>query len=186
MMPAAVRRTPILPNGVLAMLIFVIAELMFFAGLMSAFMIAESISTWPPPGQPRLPVEDTAFNTAALLLSGVVLVFANRAYRREPASARIPLVISILLGAWFVVAQGIEWVALIQEGLTMTSSTHGAFFYLIVGVHAAHAVVALLVLITVAARLFRGVPTGPTFWTAQVFWYFVVGVWPILYFQVYL
>jgi hypothetical protein len=25
-----------------------------------------------------------------------------------------------------------------------------------------------------------------TFWPAQIFWYFVVGVWPILYWQVYL
>ena len=49
----------------------------------------------------------------------------------------------MLLGAFFVLFQGVEWVALLREGLTLTSSTHGAFFYLIIGTHALHAVVAL-------------------------------------------
>ena len=52
-----VRREPILPNGVLGMLIFVATEIMFFSGLISAFVIGKSnaIGGWPPPGQPRLP-----------------------------------------------------------------------------------------------------------------------------------
>ena len=50
------RRAPVLPNGVLGMLIFVATEIMFFSGLISAFVIGKSnaIGGWPPPGQPRL------------------------------------------------------------------------------------------------------------------------------------
>ena len=44
---------------------------------------------------------------------------------------------------FFVVFQGFEWVRLIGEGLTMTSGTLGAFFYLIVGMHALHAFAAI-------------------------------------------
>ena len=183
------RRRAVVPSGVLGMMIFVIAELMFFAGLISAYIIAQPSAAmvgWPPPGQPRLPVEHTAINTAVLLLSGVALFLAHRAYSRKPDKARVPLAASILLGAFFVVSQGMEWVALIGEGLTMTSSTHAAFFYLIVGVHGLHAVAALLVLAMVMIRLMRRTLEAPTFWAAQVFWYFVVGLWPILYYQVYL
>ena len=46
----------------------------------------------------------------------------------------------MLLGAFFVVFQGAEWLALIGQGLTLTSSALGSFFYLIVGSHGLHAV----------------------------------------------
>ena len=181
------RPPPLLPNAVLGMLIFVIAEAMLFAGLVSAFMITRASAVlWPPPGQPRLPFEETAVNTAALLASGVVLFFASRAFQREPRRARGWLLAAILLGAFFVVFQGYEWAGLIREGLTLTSSTHGSFFYLIVGLHALHAVAALILLFYVWLRLVRGRLVRSTFGSAQVLWYFVVGVWPILYLRVYL
>ncbi len=181
-------REQIIPNAVLGMLIFVMCEAMMFAGLISAFTIVRTsaLGAWPPPGQPRLPLEETAINTAALLLSGVLLYLAHRAFRREPRSASRLLLISIGLGAFFVVFQGFEWAALIREGLTLTSSNHGSFFYLIVGMHALHAVAALIVLVYVWDRLRRSGPASSLFYGAQVFWYFVVGLWPILYLRVYL
>jgi heme/copper-type cytochrome/quinol oxidase subunit 3 len=180
-------RKPLLPNGVLGMLIFVFTEVMLFAGLISAFTIVRAGAVvWPPPGQPRLPVENTAFNTAALLLSGVMLWRARSAFRPQPARALRPLLASVLLGGFFVVFQGAEWVALVREGLTMTSSVLGSFFYLIVGLHALHAVVALGVLLWVYDRLRRGWLSSSRLAAAEVFWYFVVGIWPLLYLVVYL
>jgi len=81
--------------------------------------------------------------------------------------------------------QGVEWVRLIGEGLTLTSSTHGAFFYLIVGVHALHALAALVALGWVLRRLRSGVLPPSVFSATALFWYFVVGVWPIIYLRVY-
>ncbi len=184
----APRRAQLVSNAVLGMLIFVIVEAMLFAGLISAFMIVKtaSLGAWPPPGQARLPVEETAVNTVALLISGFLLYLAHRAFRRAPERARLPLLISILLGASFVIFQGVEWAALIREGLTLTSSTHSSFFYLIVGMHALHAVAALIAL-AYAWLLLRKAHLAPaTFHATQIFWYFVVGLWPILYVQVYL
>lgn len=182
------RNAPIAPSGVIAMIIFVIAEMMFFAGLISAFTIVRTtaLAGWPPPGQPRLPAEETLINTIALLLSALVLYIAQRRFRLEPARAKAPLLIAMLLGTFFVVFQGVEWVAMLRQGLTMKSSTHGAFFYLIVGSHALHAVIALVALGYIYARLLRNTLTQHAFWTTQVFWYFVVGLWPLLYWRVYL
>lgn len=178
---------PLISNGVFGMLVFVFTEIMFFAGLISAFIIVRSgASVWPPPGQPRLPFEDTALNTAALLVSGAVLLFAERAWRDSPAKASGRFLLSILLGAFFVVFQGVEWAGLLQEGLTMTSSTHGAFFYVIVGTHALHAVVALLAMAWGWLRLRSGTLSQSAFRTIQVFWYFVVLLWPFIYLRVYL
>ena len=180
-------RTPLVPNGVMGMLIFVAMETMMFAGMISAFTIIKSSSlVWPPPDQPRLPVGQTAVNTAALLLSGVALWFAQRSFAQGRERARTPLLAAMLLGAFFVVFQGVEWVALIGQGLTLTSSTLGSFFYLIVGMHALHAVVALGILAYTWVLLQRGWLAQRQLAAAQVFWYFVVGLWPVLYAVVYL
>jgi len=182
------RPAPLVPNAVLGMLIFIFTEAMLFAGLISAHTITKASSAvgWPPPGQPRLPVENTAVNTAALLLSGVLVFFAQRRFRRDRAAAFVPLGLGIALGACFVAFQGVEWVGLIREGLTLTSSTHGAFFYLIVGIHALHALAALLALGWAAAKLRRTVLPPSTLAATALFWYFVVGVWPVIYLRVYL
>jgi heme/copper-type cytochrome/quinol oxidase subunit 3 len=183
---AEARREPLVPSGVMGMLIFVFTELMLFGGLISAFTITRSGAVvWPPPGQPRLPFEQTAFNTGLLLLSGLCLVLARRAFQRDRARARLPLLLAMVLGAGFVALQGAEWAALLGQGLTLTSSTLGSFFYLIIGLHALHAIVALGLLAYAWLRLQRGWLASSQLGTAEVFWYFVVGIWPVIWLVVY-
>jgi heme/copper-type cytochrome/quinol oxidase subunit 3 len=90
------------------------------------------------------------------------------------------------LGGLFVAFQGYEWISLIRQGLTLTSSNHGSFFYLIVGLHGLHAIAGLAALSSSALKLRRGRLAPSSFVATQVFWYFVVGLWPLLYFMVYL
>jgi len=180
-------RPQLVPSSVMAMLIFVFTEVMLFAGFISAFSIMRGTAlVWPPPNQPRLPVAETAFNTAVLLASGVALAGAHRLHRRSPQRARLPLLAAVLLGGFFVVFQGREWVRLVAQGLTLTSSALGSFFYLIVGLHALHAVAALGVLAYAWRRLERGWLPPSVLGAAEVFWYFVVGIWPLIYWRVYL
>lgn len=170
------------------MAIFVLTEAMLFAGFISAFTIVKAAApVWPPPDQPRLPVEATAFNTVMLLLSGVLLIVAHRAFHRGDRAAMLrPLWAALGFGAFFVVFQGIEWVRLIGQGLTLTSSPLGSFFYTIVGMHALHAVGAIGLLAHACIRLQRGFLTPSLFGAAEALWLFVVGVWPVLYGVVYL
>ena len=78
------RRMPVIPNGVLAMLLFVVTETVLFGGMISGFWIVrESAPIWPPPGQPRLPVEASTFNTVVLILSGVMLYRAHSKMQRR-------------------------------------------------------------------------------------------------------
>ncbi len=177
-----------MPSATLGMLIFVVTEGMFFAGLISAHTIAKASLPfdWPPPGQPRLPAEATAYNTLALLASGWLIAVAGARYRRDPRTAELPLLAGLMLGGLFVIVQGSEWVGLIREGLTLTSSAHGGFFYLIVGAHAVHALCALLLLGLALLRLSQGQLSNAAFGAARVLWFFVVGVWPVLYWKVYL
>lgn len=171
------------------MMLFTFTEIMLFAGLISAHTIVKSRAAgqmWPPFGQPRLPVAETAMNTAALVASGVALLLAHLWFEKRPGKALAAMGTAVLLGAYFVGAQGREWVALLGEGLTMTSSTYGAFFYLIVGTHGIHAVVAVLAMGWGWLRLRAGTLTSSQMGALAVFWYFVVLVWPVLYLRVYL
>ena len=174
-------------NNVLGMLLFVVPETMIFAGLISAFSIVRAkFPLWPPPDQPRLPIEDTAINTTALLMSGVMLFLVRRNLWSDARATRMYLGAAMGLGAFFVVFQGIEWLALIREGLTLTSSTLGSFFYLTIGLHGLHAIAALGLLFYAWTRLHRGWLSPNLVGAAEVLWYFVVGMWPLLYWRVYL
>ncbi|MDP6529360.1 MAG: cytochrome c oxidase subunit 3 [Gemmatimonadota bacterium] len=180
------RRSPAIPSEVIGIFLFVFTELMLFAGLISAFRIAQaSAAVWPPMGQPRLPIEATALNTAALLASGLVLFFSRRAVRRDPAGTTTRMLTCLCLGAAFVLLQGSEWVALLREGLTIRSSILGSFFYLIIGLHAVHAVAGLGALLRTWRRFVSGTGSPGSLAAAEIFWLFVVGLWPVLYLTVY-
>jgi cytochrome c oxidase subunit 3 len=169
--------------------LFLFAEFMLFMGLVSAFLIVKSNAVgqvWPPPGQPRLPVEQTAFNSLILMVSGVLLYLGHRAYASDQKAFKKYLLGSIVLGVVFVGLQGAEWVDLISVGLTLASGAHGAFFYLLVGCHALHAIFAIGFLGFVYLQATRNQLKAQTLWAAEFFWYFVVGMWPLLYWLVYL
>jgi heme/copper-type cytochrome/quinol oxidase subunit 3 len=184
-----VRRGQLADNAVFGMALAVFVEVMLFAGFISAFVIvrgATPAGLWPPPDQPRLPLASTAVNTAMLILSGALLFLAHRALPRRGSAAAARLMgVSILLGGAFVLFQGVEWVRLLGQGLTLTSSQLGAFFYVIVGAHALHAVAALIALVIYWRALRAERLTRAAFGAVQLFWYFVVLMWPIIYWQVY-
>jgi heme/copper-type cytochrome/quinol oxidase subunit 3 len=172
---------------VLGVLLLVASEIMFFGGLASAFVIARAgAAAWPPPGQPRLPVEVTALNTAILLASGVLLWLAGRRGRAGVAPHPTLTAWAGALGALFVGLQGVEWMRLVGFGLTLTSGAYGGFFYVIVGAHALHAVAGLAALAWVGAGAAAGRAGRDAFRALQVYWSFVVALWPVLYVLVYL
>ncbi len=182
-------RRPVVPNSVLGMLIFITTEVMFFAGLISAFTITRAGAAplaWSLPAGQVLPAGETAFNSAALILSGFVLIYAHWRYRDAGrAAASTPLLVATLLGALFVALQGREWWGLLSQGVTLQSSTLGAFFYVIVGTHALHAIAAIIGLAVAWQRMRQGTLTRTFFYGAEAFWYFVVAIWPVIYLRVY-
>jgi heme/copper-type cytochrome/quinol oxidase subunit 3 len=182
---------PVFDNLLLATLFFVGAEVMFFAGLVTAFWVLRlAAPVWPPPLQPRLPVGLTAVNTVVLLASSVALGRGLRALRAgdRPTAVR-RLALTAGLGAAFLTAQGVEWARLLHFGLTVSSGNYGATFYTLIGAHAAHVFGALVWLAVTTGRLARGRLLGPrpvALRACAVYWHFVVALWPVLYVSVYL
>jgi heme/copper-type cytochrome/quinol oxidase subunit 3 len=143
---------------------------------------------WPPTGQPRLPVGVTGFNTAVLLASGWTVQRSLVALRAGVRPGRW-LEVTAVLGALFLGIQGSEWARLVGFGLTTTSSLYGGIFYTLVGAHALHVAVALVVLGVVTARARQGryrADAAEGLELCRTYWLFVVAVWPVLYVLVYL
>ncbi len=184
-------RRPLIDNARLATIFLIAAEIMLFAGLVSAFFVLRfGAAVWPPPLQPRLPIAVTGLNTVVLLASSVAVAAAVRALSRGPVSHVIArLRIAAALGATFLVVQGYEWVRLIGFGLTASSGAYGGTFYTLIGAHAVHVIGALVWLAIAVAYVrsgrFRPESSGGLR-ACALYWHFVVGLWPILYVSVYL
>ena len=189
--PPVASAEPVVSNARLAVLMFLAAEAMFFAGLIGAFIVFRlSSSAWPPPFQPRLPVAVTGLNTIILLLSGFTMRLALRAARggKSTALARF-LLATMLLGVLFLSIQGYEWVRLVEFGLTVSSGIYGATFYTLIGIHGLHVLGAVLWLTVVLIQARQGRFTAERHTGVEIcsmYWSFVVGLWPVLYGLVYL
>ncbi|MSQ01977.1 MAG: heme-copper oxidase subunit III [Myxococcales bacterium] len=187
--PRPVRGAPIIESEVVAMVIVVFCEVMFFAGFLSGFSLIGARAPagwWPPPGDPALPVAATGGASLALLISGVAVFWAGRRLVADRAAALRLLWSAVAFASAFLVYQVYEFVRLVSVGFTMVSSAHGGFFYTIVGAHALHAVIAVAVLSWAVRRLSAGDLRPPAFTAVRMYWYFVVGLWPAIYSVVYL
>ena len=182
---------PILSNARLAVIMLLAAELMFFAGLIGAFLVFRlSAQVWPPPFQPRLPLGVTGVNTVILLVSALTVHWAVGAARAGAIAGTVRhLAWTALLGALFLVIQGYEWLRMIHFGLTTSSSVYGGLFYTLIGAHGVHVIGGLIWLSVVLWQSKRGRFTKKDFvgvQTTRMYWTFVVALWPVLYGLVYL
>jgi heme/copper-type cytochrome/quinol oxidase subunit 3 len=182
------KRGPKVPSAILGMSIFIVTELMFFTALISSYMVIKSsFPNWAPPGDVVLPVYTTLFNTVVLLVSGGLLFRAGSLLKKDIHSERgISLVLwSLAFGFFFVAFQGYEWVGLVSYGMTLKSDIFGSCFYLIIGSHALHVAVALIGLVLIYRKLLKRTADLASFQAMQLFWTFVVALWPVLYAIVY-
>lgn len=182
---------PPLSNARLGMLVFLGAETMFFAALIGSFLVFRLANdTWPPVAMPRLPVAITGVNTLILLYSAYTMRRANRAIQAGQQQALVAqLLRTAALGVVFLAIQGYEWTKLIGYGLTLSSGIYGATFYTLIGCHGLHVLGAVVWLVSVLVRAMRQRYTA-TRRTGVVlcgmYWYYVVSLWPVLYWLVYL
>ena len=181
---------PPVANTRLALLLFLATETMLFAGLMGIFVVFRvSSHTWPPPGQPYLPIAVTWMNTGILMASGWTMWRAAATVHRGGTQVRTDLVVTLLLGTTFLAVQGFEWARLIRHGLTLSSSTYGGTFYILIGLHALHVIGAVLwlgiVLIGVSNGRYRAKGSNAV-GLCGMYWAYVCALWLVLFWLVYL
>lgn len=185
--PAAAENLP--PSSLIATAIFLTTEVMFFAGLLSAYLVLRAgAPDWPPENQPFLPITATALNTLTLIGSAVTINYAVRAAREgEHEDTFLWLMMTFGLGVIFLSIQGAEWVKLVGQGLTLSSSSYGATFYTLIGAHALHVAAAVIALLVLARRASfeKGRSLVNALEAGQLYWFFVVALWLVLFAVVY-
>ncbi|WP_312978237.1 heme-copper oxidase subunit III [Corynebacterium sp.] len=180
------------PNMVsVGTIVFLSQELMFFAGLFAMYFVskANSNGNWPS--------EPTHLNVPFALAITVILVSSSftaqwgvfAAERGDVFGLRKWYALTVVLGTIFVVGQGYEYVALVQEGTTISSSVYGSVFFITTGFHGAHVIAGVLAFVVVILRTMKSKFT-PAQATAAVvvsyYWHFVdvvwIGLWITIYF----
>jgi cytochrome c oxidase subunit III len=178
-------------NYRLGTLFFLMAGVMLFAGLIGAYVVLRyGATSWPAPGMPALPVGLAGFNTIVIGLSSLALLRAGRALRGlDAVGLRRGLFLAALLGTAFLGLQVVQWSRLVSGGLSFAGTTYGSTFYLLTGVHAAHAVSGVIWLLVIAFRqreLWVPERRRRSIEICSLYWHFVGLVWAALYVVLYL
>jgi cytochrome c oxidase subunit 3 len=176
-------------NARIAIVMLLVAETMFFAGLIGAYLVFRyGTAVWPPPSLPRLPMGITWANTLVLSASGLTMLAALRAARRDDPTMTRSLLVTLILGVTFLVVQGSEWLRLLAHGLTLSTGIYASTFYTLIGAHAVHVIAAVLWLAVIWMLARRGRFDGGRSEAVEictVYWSFVCLLWLVLFALVY-
>jgi cytochrome c oxidase subunit III len=171
------------------MICLIIAEASMFAIFVVAYLFYLGKSTAGP--TPKEALSTPVFGTVCLLSSSGTIALAGRALvRRRMRAFAAAWGATVALGAIFLVGTAREWTRLVRdEGLTPATNLFGTTYYLLVGLHAFHVTVGLLLLTTVLVLALRGRVrarhTEPVE-ALSLYWHFVDGVWVVVFSVVYL
>ena len=174
-------------RGVVGMVSFIIAESAIFTIFVVAYLFYLGKSLAGP--TPRDVLEVPVFYTICLLSSSVTIHLAGtRLERNESKSFLVLWLITIVLGATFMFGTAQEWRRLIYEhGLTISTNLFGTTYYSLVGLHAFHVTLGLVMLtivawLSVAADIRRHARRVEVL---SLYWHFVDVVWVVVFTVVY-
>ncbi len=178
---------PPISSSILGIIMVIVVEMMFFGGLISAFVLAKAGKVeWPPLDQPRLPFVLTFTNLIILLISAYFTWSFLKDLKNHKKSNK--LLIAIVLGGIFLLVQGYEWIRILLFGMETSNSLFSSFFYTIIGLHGFHVFIGLILLIYAfisIKRISDEYKKRNLIMTVAIFWFFVVALWPILYYLIY-
>jgi cytochrome c oxidase subunit I+III len=171
-------------NTKLGMWIFLASDVVLFGAFIGSYVfirVAHGWVEWHPVPHDPLP---GLVNTYLLLTSSFSVVLALvAAERRSRRGLVASLVVTFILGVAFLVNKALEWQELFHEGQTLSANVQTSTFYLTTGLHAAHVIVGLFIVLYLVARAWRGAyldDERPVEYFG-LYWHFVDIVWLFLF-----
>ena len=169
------------PAKKMAMWLFIIADTATFAGCLVAYgFLRNATPNWP---RPFHSITNLAVMTFILLTSSLTMLNGVRAARGgNKAGALRWTLITAALGIAFALLHIREWMALINEGMTLLKNPwgtglFGASFYSITGLHLTHVTGGVIALIVVGLRYKGGRYNADDLEVLGLYWHFVDLVW---------
>jgi cytochrome c oxidase subunit III len=131
-----------------------------------------------------------AINTLILLSSGVTVTWAHWGLKKNNRKQLIAgLLVTVLLGALFVVLQAYEYGEAYNDlNLKLSSGIYGSTFFMLTGFHGLHVTIGAIMLTVMLVRSIKGHFTAEhhfAFEAASWYWHFVDVVWLGLFIFVY-
>src|SRR5262245_22229473 len=175
-------------RGKVAMASLIIAETAMFTILVVAYLFYIGKSVSGP--TPREVLETPIFYTICLLSSSFTIHYAGTALKRGRQGAFLASwLLTVVLGGLFMFGTAQEWHRLIYEhGLTISTNLFGTTYYSLVGLHAFHVTVGLLMLAIVLGFGIAGRVNATHARRVDVlslYWHFVDVVWVVVFTVVY-
>jgi len=175
-------------RGTVGIIFLIVTETVLFSMFVVAYLIYTGKSLVGP--YPKDVLEIPILASICLLSSSGTIVLAEHALKHNQiAKFKLWWVVTILLGAYFLWATGVEWHKLIYEDhLTIATNLFGTTFYSLVGLHASHVIVGLVFLTLVLVVTLLGFPIQQQLRRVLFlswYWHFVDGVWVIVFTVVY-
>jgi len=175
-------------RGKVGMACLIFAESAIFTIFVVAYLFYVGKSLSGP--TPHDVLETPIFYTICLLSSSLTIHLAVKLLERGRRGGFLLMWLStIVLGALFLYGTGQEWHRLIYEhGLTISTNLFGTTYYSLVGLHASHVTIGLILLSIVLFFWLAG-RVGPE-QSARVdvlsmYWHFVDAVWVVVFIVVY-
>ena len=190
LVPASPEQEWYLPyKGRIGMYGLIIAESAIFTIFVIAYIYYIGKSLYGP--TPQEVLEVPIVNTICLLSSSVTIWLAERSIERgNMRTFGLWWLATIALGTIFLTGTGIEWYKLIyHDGLTISTNLFGTTFYSLVGLHATHVIIGLIMLTLVLLFTVTGHLRHEHSERVQVlalYWHFVDAVWVIVFTVVYI
>lgn len=176
-----------IPHGKLGMWIFLASEVMFFTGLIAAFIILwMSHPAWPG-AEGHLSRAIGTFNTFVLICSSMTVVLALGADERgDLAGTRRWLLITVALGILFLVIKSTEYHAKFSRQIFPSTNVFWSCYFTLTGFHFLHVLAGIVFNLYVLARTGAHWPQfRQRLELAGLYWHFVDIVWiflfPLLY-----
>jgi cytochrome c oxidase subunit III len=184
-------------------IVWLASELMFFAALFAAYFTIRSVSPelWAQETE-RLNIPFSSVNTTILVLSSLTCQLGVFAAERGQVGRggsilnvakwglREWFILTYVMGAVFIGGQALEYVELVHEGVTLSSSAYGSVFYLATGFHGLHVTGGLIAFLYVLGRTYLARKftheQAVTAIVVSYYWHFVDVVWIGLFATVYI
>jgi cytochrome c oxidase subunit 3 len=161
------------------MVMLITTEAMIFLALLSSyFFIRAGSSHWPLGGIKVPELTRSSIFSVVLLGSSIPIFWAESAIRRGHMRAvKIALLVSFLMGSAFLAHSVWDFLDL---DFKFNENAYASLFFVIVGLHATHVFVGLLMSMVVQLKTWLGKVTPERHVSVEVFslyWHFVDAVW---------
>jgi cytochrome c oxidase subunit III len=175
-------------RGYVAMSSLIVAETAIFTIFVTAYLYYLGRDVAGP--TPREVLELPIFGTVCLLSSSFFIVLAEHAIGHGRMGAfKLWWSVTIVLGVIFLIGTGMEWDKLItHDHLTIATNLFGTTFYSLVGLHASHVIIGLLMLLITLIFALTGKLNATHAERVKVlalYWHFVDAVWVVVFTVVY-